>query len=133
MVDKAKNRRANGQRHKIALLAISILGIAFSVSAQTVAEKDSRIAKNGLVDAPGSSYVVVHTDDQVGAAGLTAFKSCTRDNIAVTEEKAIDGARSVLLVMHFDSAGKIVGVHYGAKDICDFVQGTLGKVAVLDR
>lgn len=99
-------------------MAISIVGIAFSAAANDGADR-----------VQPSAIVVVHTSDQIGIAGLAAVKSCAKEKISIVEEKAMEGTHSVLLVLHRDSAGRITGVHYGANDVCGFVQKATEKVA----
>lgn len=78
-------------------------------------------------DSNGDHVVVIHSDDQLGTGGLSLAKSCLHPNIVVSEQKPINGVQSVLLIMKYDSTGKIVGVHYGAKDVCEFLQASPSK------
>ena len=73
--------------------------------------------------------VVVHSDDQAGMNGLALTKSCLRQSEAMSEQKPIDGAQSVLLIMKYDNNGKIIGVQYGEKDVCKFLQTTPEKLS----
>ncbi len=73
--------------------------------------------------------VVVHSDDQVGISGLTQTQSCLRTNTMISEQKPIDSLRSVFLIMKYDGDGKILGVHYGPKNLCEFLQNSPSKLS----
>ncbi len=118
------------QARKVSSTGLQLVGGLLLVSAAAFAEPDSQKNAVALTErVAGDRIVVVHTDDEVGTAGFAAVKSCTREKIAMSEEKPLDGVHSVLLVMKYDSAGKIVGVHYGEKSVCDFLKQAPVKTA----
>ena len=83
----------------------------------------------GDPDNEGSRIVVVHTDDQVGMSGVAIAKSCLRQGVSMSQQKAMDGTQAVFMIMKYDGNGKIVGVHYGTKDVCEFLQKTPEKIS----
>jgi|GEM_PF-4096871 len=88
----------------------------------------SGASANSLIASSDDHVVVVHSDDQIGMNGLSLTKSCLHQNVVMSEQKPIDGAQSVLLVMKYDSNGKIIGVQYGAKDVCEFLHAAPSKL-----
>jgi hypothetical protein len=125
MIDHAGNGRFARLQIKTILVALALSCIATAAIAQTVALKTTQIDEPAKAQNP--VIVIVHSDDQVGAAGLAAIKSCAGEKVAYSEEKAIKGTHSVILVMHYDHTGKIIGVNYGMKDACQFVENAIEK------
>jgi hypothetical protein len=100
--------------------------IALLVGMWTVAAVvQSGASANPLATNAGGNdlrIVVVHSDDQVGIDGLSQTKSCLPQKTTMSEQKPLEGVQSTLLIMKYDSNGKILGVHYGAKNVCEFLQ-----------
>jgi hypothetical protein len=101
-----------------ALMTAACASFASSANAAT-AEADGMVSR----------VVIVHTDDQVGMSGFALAKSCLSPKLAMSQQKAIEGTQSVLLIMKYDGNGKIVGVHYGVKDVCEFLQTAPSKIS----
>ncbi len=111
-----------GRNVKRIALAISSLSIVFVANAQSTAGDPVLVEKDGIGKTRPPAIVIVHTEDRIGKLGLATAKSCASGKIILSEERALAGVHSTILAIRYDSAGKIVGVHYGVDDLCSFVQ-----------